>query len=582
MPLTTSIFNNVLQSSGFSKEERLIREAVQNSVDAHRLDADMPVSVRIEKRTLRGEEKLRLVRALQLNGEPSRRLDSFGLPENNALASINDAQEPLQILVIEDFNTSGLGGAWDGTGNGDNFGRLVVNLGIDDKAEGSEISGGSFGFGKTVYGKTSQIGTVAFYSVFDETEATGGSHARFMATGLYRSHEMGDDRFSGFAFYGAPSRTDAGEAIPFEDEDAHAIAELCGLERREPSEHGTSILLLDVDVDMLKLKEATELYWWPRLEQKQLDLTLIDNDVELWPRPKRNPEVAPFVRAWHNLVSESSDPPGSQVERFRRESTENGLLHRGTISCIALETAIPRKNHIALVRGPGMVVNYLPAGSDSYEPAVAVLRADADIEKILTYSEPQMHDIWDPNSDRLQGQFPVDGPRIVASTLNSAKAYFGRFQKMQEPPVPPGGLEPKALSGLLGKLLKPRSSAPNRGEKAPERPISISVREDRLSADGGHIDQAEILISCREGREEQEPLLCRLIVSHETLGDTTHRVVARGACELYNLSGEPLANGDPAEIDLEMGEGSTFRVVARAKVGELALSQFRVAVEARK
>lgn len=582
MPLTTSIFNNVLQSSGFSKEERLIREAVQNSVDAHRADADFPVSVRIEKRTIRGEDKQKLVRALGLDGEPKHRLPKFDLPENNALTSVSDPNEPLQVLTVEDFNTCGLGGVWDGTGNGDNFGRLVVNLGIDDKAEGTEISGGSFGFGKTVYGKTSQIGTVGFYSVFDKTHATDGTRARFMATGLYKSHSLNGERFSGFAFYGAPMATNQPEAVPFTDDAAHEAARLCGIETRSELEHGTSILIIDVDIDMAKLKHAAELFWWPRIEQKQLDLVLVDEGVELWPRPRKNPEVEPFVRAWQNLVSDSSKPPKSQVERFRREATQNnGLLHRGTISCLALETEIPRANHIALVRGPGMVVNYIPAGSDSYEPAVGVVRADPDIEKILTYSEPQMHDVWDPNSDRLMRHFPVDGPSIVTSTLNSARNYFSRFQKMQEPPVPPGGLEPRALSQLMGKIMRPAGNAPPRLAEKPERPVTIAVREDRICRDGMHFDEAEITIRHRAGDANHEEIRCNLIVTHDTLGDTTLRVVERGECELFDEQGTPLTTGETATLELTLTDGGGLKVFARAKTRELAMSQFRVAVEAR-
>lgn len=582
MPLTTSIFNNVLQSSGFSKEERLIREAVQNSVDAHRVDAELPVSVRIEKRTIRGEDKRKLVQALGLEGEPKRRLSMFNLPEINALTSVSDPNEPLQVLTVEDFNTCGLGGVWDGTENGDNFGRLVVNLGIDDKAEGTEISGGSFGFGKTVYGKTSQIGTVGFYSVFDRSHATGGAHARFMATGLYKSHSLEGDQFSGFAFYGSPMAADEPEAVPFTDDAAHEIARLCGIETRSEGEHGTSILIIDVDIDMMKMKHAAELFWWPRIEQKQLDLVLVDEGVELWPRPRKNPEVEPFVRAWQNLVSESSKPPKSQVERFRRETTQNnGLLHRGTISCLALETEIPRANHIALVRGPGMVVSYIPAGSDSYEPAVGVVRADPDIEKILTYSEPQMHDVWDPNSDRLMQHFPLDGPSIVTSTLNSARNYFSRFQKMQEPPVPPGGLEPRTLSQLMGRIMRPAGSRPPRQSERPERPVTIAVSEDRVYRNGMHFDEAEITIRPRAGDADQEEIRCNLIVTHETLGDTTLRIIERGECELFDGQGATLTIGETATLELTLTDGGAFKVFARAKTGELTMSQFRVAVEAR-
>ena len=79
MPLTTSIFNNVLQSSGFTAEERLVREALQNSVDARREAAEAPVAVRIERLSVTGSEKAKLVSALRLADEPLGRQTHFGL-----------------------------------------------------------------------------------------------------------------------------------------------------------------------------------------------------------------------------------------------------------------------------------------------------------------------------------------------------------------------------------------------------------------------------------------------------------------------------------------------------------------------
>jgi hypothetical protein len=188
MSLTTSIFNNVLQSSGFTPEERLVREALQNSVDAHSKAAELPVSVRIERRTLVGDAKLSLMTALRLDDAPAERAALFELPAGNALTTSKDPDVPLSVLTISDYNTKGLGGRWDGTGEDDHFGRLVINLGIDDKADAADVSGGSFGFGKTVYGKASRVGVVVFYSVFRPTDATENTHARFMATGLFKAH----------------------------------------------------------------------------------------------------------------------------------------------------------------------------------------------------------------------------------------------------------------------------------------------------------------------------------------------------------------------------------------------------------
>jgi hypothetical protein len=100
MSLTTSIFNNVLQSSGFTPEERLVREALQNSVDAHSKAAELPVSVRIERRTLVGDAKLSLMTALRLDDAPAERAALFELPAGNALTTSKDPDVPLSVLTI--------------------------------------------------------------------------------------------------------------------------------------------------------------------------------------------------------------------------------------------------------------------------------------------------------------------------------------------------------------------------------------------------------------------------------------------------------------------------------------------------
>lgn len=192
-----------------------------------------------------------------------------------------------------------------------------------------------------------------------------------------------------------------------------------------------------------------------------------------------------------------------------------------------------------------------------------------------------MHDVWDPNSDRLLQFFPVDGPNIVRSTLNSARNYFARFQKMQEPPVPPGGLEPRALSQLMGKIMRPAGSAPPKIGKKPERPVTIAMREDRVYRDGMHFDEAEITIKPRMEDTNPGEIRCNLMVTHESLGDTSLRVVERQECELFNEHWAPLTAGETATLELTLTGGSSFKVFARAKTGELTMSQFRVAVEAR-
>lgn len=578
MPLTTSIFQNVLQASGFSESQRLIREAIQNSVDAHRQGSDIPVSVRVKKRALVGAEKKALVAALDLGGEPTEREELFGLPKGNALQMADDPDVPLPVLIISDYNTHGLTGKWDGTGSEDHFGRLVVNLGIDDKADSTEITGGSFGFGKTVYGKSSRVGIVAFYSVFEPTEATQGTHARFMATGFFSQHAHEDEEYDGFAFFGQPDPEYSDEAIPFVDEEAHKLASKCGLECRDEGDLGTTILVVDCDLDMQELKTAAEVYWWPRLIRQELDLVLIDESKEVVPRPKANSDVRPFIECFQNYRSDYQDPPVTSLKRFNNMKVEGEYKGIGCISCKLLDTDSRHANTVALTRGPGMVVEYMNAGSDSFEPCVGVFVADSDIEKYLTYSEPQMHDTWDPQSDRLHKKHPEDGRKVVASVRRRVEQSFKDFQKNQEPPVPPGGPQPKELANLLGRFISMPGKRPPDGPEKPQRPISLHVQENRVPGNGVVWDEAAIELALKNDYED-ESVTCSLTAHHEVLGDASHRILGRTECELLNEHGEVLAKGAPATAKLTLDKGAKVILKARAVTEEDSLARVRVAVE---
>ncbi|HVG02139.1 MAG TPA: hypothetical protein VM842_04570 [Nitrospira sp.] len=526
-----------------------------------------------------GEPKTRIVEALQLGSEPVARSHHFDLPVGSALEFIADANTPLSVLSIADYNTKGLGGVWDGTGEHDHFGRLVVNLGVDDKADVALVTGGSFGFGKTVYGKASRIGVVCFYSVFSPTEASEGSHARFMATGLFKAHETDTGKYDGFAFFGAPHPLHADETLPLEDEAAHAMAGHCGMEIRSPHEFGTTILILDCDYDIHALKTAVENFWWPRLVRNELDVTLICDEQELAPRPKQNNDIKPFIKCYQNIVSESSAPPKEMLFKGeRRIGTSEGSLQAGTLSAVLLEGDSAYSNCAALVRGPGMVVAYHQCGMDSYESCVGMFNAHPDVEKFLTFSEPQMHDRWDPNADRLLKKFGPDGPKVVTSVLRRLETHFRDFQRKQEPPLPPGGLKARELMKLLGRFLDVPGVNPNPPPKPDPRPISISVTEDRVQGPDGVWDEAIITLDIKP-EIEAGVLNCTVSAMHEVLGDASLRLIERSECRLQDSDGKLLAVGVPPVLHVTLTKGKSVKLVARAATDEIAVTRLRVAVE---
>jgi hypothetical protein len=251
---------------------------------------------------------------------------------------------------------------------------------------------------------------------------------------------MRERTYDGFAFFGDLDLQNPGEVMPIVDAEAHEHAEWCGLQKRSPHQYGTTILIVDCEYDTEQLKTASEIYWWPRLIRDELDVVFYDEDKEYNPRPKNNSQIKPFITCWQNIVSDSAMPPKTQLFRAeRRIGTTFGPLQPGILSAVLLESECERQNTVALMRGPGMVVKYHPCGTDAFEPCAGVFIAHSDVEKILTFSEPQMHNDWDENSDRLTVRYPEDGERVVRLVKRRIEQNFRDFQRRQEPPIPPGG-----------------------------------------------------------------------------------------------------------------------------------------------
>jgi hypothetical protein len=140
-----------------SREARLAREAIQNSCGASMRDGGNlsagPVKVSFMKRSLTGRRKAEFADILGMRG-PRARVASLGLPKRNSFTLLDDPDAALHLMVIEDWNTVGLGGAISGFEGDDHFWRLFFTVGDDAKAHGAQSSGGSFGFGKGVYAST--------------------------------------------------------------------------------------------------------------------------------------------------------------------------------------------------------------------------------------------------------------------------------------------------------------------------------------------------------------------------------------------------------------------------------------------
>ncbi len=141
----------------------LVRETIQNSLDAALTDNKEPITVEFDLFDLpRGEYpdldnfQTAIHKCRDSNRNEPDALRFF----DNAIKIVED--ETISVLRISDHNTKGLGGS-DTCAKGTDWSRLVKESGSSNKGEGS---GGSFGIGKSAAFACSDLRTV-FYSSRD-------------------------------------------------------------------------------------------------------------------------------------------------------------------------------------------------------------------------------------------------------------------------------------------------------------------------------------------------------------------------------------------------------------------------------
>ena len=499
-------YQDTLEGSELSSDERLAREAIQNSVDAalpgHKTE------ILIWDKALSEEERRRFKDILRLGTEnfPPGRLDKLGLTDGNSFQKVLSGSGEIRVTIIEDRNTCGLGFAKQE--DKDRFRELCLFLG-----QGSAIvdgnRGGSYGFGKTVYQKQSDVHTFFVYSVFEPTDETSGNHARFFGCSMFIGHHSEDGtEYTGRAWLGLPGRKGGHDVCePVVDEAAHELARNLGFLERQSHELGTSIMIFGSEIDMHRFKSAVEDYWWPRLESDRLNVELWKDDSEILPpQPLLRPQLAPFLRCYE--LSEDDIPPEND-ERKRRLNAVSGI-QRGTIALKALpfdesddvedpEHDTLLKNTVALIRsGPRMVVQYLNTGGRQRGNFAGTFVSHPDSEHALHLSEPPSHDSWNPNSERLKNADP-NYRGVVDGILNQIKNRAREFQR-ELSPTPPPKQSPgtKKLEEILGRMM----SAQGLGRKKPppnnEDPFRIRIHEGRQNTKSGSKVTARIEVTLKD------------------------------------------------------------------------------------
>ncbi len=479
-----SAYTNTLNAAGMPHGALLAREAIQNAVDA-KAGSDEPVRVCFRLRRFRDEEFRRFASTGILEGLRQRLAHVRPAGADEVLDGLG--REELSVLYVEDENTVGLGGPLEPAPNA-HFWKLLLSLGVEDKAYVESGSGGSYGFGKGVYSLSSKLRTVVAYSCFAPTPETGRHHKRLMACAYLKQHTRDGVAFTGRGWWG--SRVASAEDVvePFVDDEADRLAEALGFEVRPPDRRGASIAILGCVVDVEEIVRGVEDYWWPLLEDGDLEVEVSDEDRVLYPRPRSRRHLRPFLQAY-DLVLGKAEPvpaqdgaPREEVRSFNR--FEGRSL--GSLALVAVDDDLEdeeRAGHVdcvALIRAPRMVVSYWrPLARTSGENVCGVFVADDDVDTILKLSEPGEHDKWDPESERLERR----DAEVVKSILMRIRRRFGEFKRALVPPPPKGDARFTELAKALGAAFRVRGRG-TPGVEAREDPVEVRFGKQHVGDDG--------------------------------------------------------------------------------------------------
>ena len=417
--------------------EAFVREVLQNANDQG-LPNDDPVEVTFRFVTLTGDEKAEFLDGLGWDDGLGERMRAVADTHNGhryerVAERASDPDTELRLLVVEDRNTTGLTGSWDGDSN---YAALVRDELYSSKQD--DTAGGSYGLGKSVLWTFSGASTVVFNShLANERE---DDSPRLIARSKFPTHQLrGDDTtYQGAGWLCQPIETDDGpRPESFWGERASRLAEQLYVER--PAVSGTSAMVVEFqdptrderpDVEDLaqEFVEASVKYFWPAIYRGDLDITVETPEETLTADVESVPAIRPFVEAYEKRTTDTQtlvnpgdvaglDIPIDLPPRADGSETPNGSVR------LSARLASPADddshlNNIALFRGAGMVVKYydqsrVAYGDRNFFGVIAAGKArsegvpsdsDREIDRFLRFAEPPEHDEWE-STENLREQY---------------------------------------------------------------------------------------------------------------------------------------------------------------------------------
>ena len=471
----------------------LVRETAQNSWDARTGLTDVEFTLNIKQLTMGQTDVLR----------------EICLPEEAVDVEIVEAlDKPIWVLEISDRGTYGLRGPTRNDlevdeGQPTNFIDLVFNLGGKHEVDSA---GGTYGFGKTIAYKASQLGAILIWSRINEN---GRFEDRMIGSAIGDRFNMDGYRYTGRHWWG---RFADDTVQPLKDRDAVSLGHALFSRAFEGQETGTSILVLMPDLgggspenDAKRLAEAVRWHLWPKMLEAQgadvrlnIDVKYQGRSVQIFPTPGSNPvldSLAMCLRSVRATQSGSELPnafPPVKVEEVwcQRPSRLLGHVAFQRFQDRDLETLAedvvpfekPNADHpvryVALMRNEAELVVKYTTGPPLEVPGfswVGVFKPVADMDKVFAASEPPAHDEWVPEGVgyRQGATFVRVGLKRIRELAQAFAQPLDRSTESRQSSQSVAGLA-DALSDLIPQVSaarpEPRPSTTNPRRSASRRP----------------------------------------------------------------------------------------------------------------